>query len=162
MIDKLRNCELRNWGIITNDNILQFGIPKFLNSQIMNFDEFIKSPSYPLTVIPAKAGHVVTRSEASALTFSAIQSFQVVADHLDSGLSATGTVFTGVTTFYEIITFGCIAYCATRNKRIIWWHRRIVSTYEDDFAKYARHQELALLQRTFQLIPRQVGRSSNT
>ncbi|MBW2738054.1 MAG: ATP-binding protein [Deltaproteobacteria bacterium] len=36
-------------------------------------------------------------------------------------------------------------------------HRRIVSTYEDDFAKYARHHELALLQRTFQLIPRQVG-----
>ena len=43
---------------------------EFLNSQIMNFDEFIKSPSYPLTVIPAK---------------TEIQSFQVVADHLDSG-----------------------------------------------------------------------------
>ncbi len=35
--------------------------------------------------------------------------------------------------------------------------RSIVSTYEDDFAKYARHQELALLQRIFRLIPRQVG-----
>jgi predicted AAA+ superfamily ATPase len=36
-------------------------------------------------------------------------------------------------------------------------HRRIVSTYEDDFAKYARHSKLALLQRVFRLIPRQVG-----
>ena len=33
-------------------------------------DGFVKSPIYHLTVIPAKAG---------------IQSFQVVADHLDSG-----------------------------------------------------------------------------
>ena len=36
----------------------------------INFDEFVKNPIYHLTVIPAKAG---------------IQSFQVVADHLDSG-----------------------------------------------------------------------------
>lgn len=36
-------------------------------------------------------------------------------------------------------------------------HRRIVSTYEDDFAKYARRQELLRLQRTFRMIPRQVG-----
>jgi predicted AAA+ superfamily ATPase len=36
-------------------------------------------------------------------------------------------------------------------------HRRIVSTYEDDFAKYARHSKLTLLQRVFRLIPRQVG-----
>jgi predicted AAA+ superfamily ATPase len=36
-------------------------------------------------------------------------------------------------------------------------HRRIVSTYEDDFAKYARHSKLTLLQRIFRLIPRQVG-----
>lgn len=36
-------------------------------------------------------------------------------------------------------------------------HRRIVSTYEDDFAKYARRRELIRLQRTFRLIPRQVG-----
>ncbi|MBN2333904.1 MAG: ATP-binding protein [Deltaproteobacteria bacterium] len=35
--------------------------------------------------------------------------------------------------------------------------RSIASTYEDDFAKYARHRELALLQRIFHLIPRQVG-----
>ena len=61
----------------------------------------------PFSVILAKAGHVVTRSEASALTISAIQSFQAVADHLDSGLSATGTVFTGVTTFYEFISIRC-------------------------------------------------------
>jgi predicted AAA+ superfamily ATPase len=36
-------------------------------------------------------------------------------------------------------------------------HRSIVSTYEDDFAKYARRRELARLQRTFRMIPRQVG-----
>jgi predicted AAA+ superfamily ATPase len=36
-------------------------------------------------------------------------------------------------------------------------HRRIVSTYEDDFAKYARRRELVRLQRTFRMIPRQVG-----
>ncbi len=36
-------------------------------------------------------------------------------------------------------------------------HRRIVSTYEDDFAKYARRQELVRLQQTFRMIPRQVG-----
>lgn len=36
-------------------------------------------------------------------------------------------------------------------------HRRIVSTYEDDFAKYAKQRELALLQHVFRQIPRQVG-----
>jgi uncharacterized protein len=36
-------------------------------------------------------------------------------------------------------------------------HRQIVSTYEDDFAKYARQSELMLLQRIFRLIPRMVG-----
>jgi uncharacterized protein len=36
-------------------------------------------------------------------------------------------------------------------------HRSIISTYEDDFAKYARHRELTLLQRVFQQIPRQIG-----
>ena len=36
-------------------------------------------------------------------------------------------------------------------------HRQIVSTYEDDFAKYARHKELMLLQRIFRMIPQQVG-----
>lgn len=37
-------------------------------------------------------------------------------------------------------------------------HRSIVSTYEDDFAKYARRRELARLQRTYRMIPRQVGK----
>jgi len=37
-------------------------------------------------------------------------------------------------------------------------HRRIVSTYEDDFAKYARRRELLRLQRTLRMIPRQVGK----
>ncbi len=36
-------------------------------------------------------------------------------------------------------------------------HRRVVSTYEDDFAKYARRRDLLRLQRTFRMIPRQVG-----
>ena len=36
-------------------------------------------------------------------------------------------------------------------------HRSITSTYEDDFAKYARRQELLRLQRTFRMIPRLVG-----
>jgi len=36
-------------------------------------------------------------------------------------------------------------------------HRSIISTYEDDFAKYARRQDLLRLQRTFRMIPRQVG-----
>jgi predicted AAA+ superfamily ATPase len=36
-------------------------------------------------------------------------------------------------------------------------HRRIVSTYEDDFAKYARQRELALFQHVFRQLPRQVG-----
>ncbi len=37
-------------------------------------------------------------------------------------------------------------------------HRRIVTTYEDDFSKYARRDRLALMQRVFRLIPRYVGR----
>ena len=70
------------------------GAPDLLYT-VYKFDELVKSPTTTITVIPArraralsrqaKAGHVVTRSEASALTISAIQSFQVVADHLDSG-----------------------------------------------------------------------------
>ena len=42
-------------------------------------------------------------------------------------------------------------------EEVVRVQRRITSTYEDDFAKYARHGELALLQRVFRLIPRQVG-----
>ena len=38
--------------------------------EMTNFDELAKSPKIPFSVIPAKAG---------------IQSFQAVADHLDSG-----------------------------------------------------------------------------
>ena len=37
-------------------------------------------------------------------------------------------------------------------------HENIVSTYEDDFAKYARQNQLALLQRVYRLIPMNVGR----
>ena len=36
-------------------------------------------------------------------------------------------------------------------------HRSIASTYEDDFAKYARRTPLARLQRLFRLVPRWVG-----
>lgn len=36
-------------------------------------------------------------------------------------------------------------------------HRHIVGTSEDDFAKYARLRELVRLQRTFRMIPRQIG-----
>jgi predicted AAA+ superfamily ATPase len=36
-------------------------------------------------------------------------------------------------------------------------HRRIISTYEDDFAKYARQRELTLIQHIFRQLPRQVG-----
>ena len=36
-------------------------------------------------------------------------------------------------------------------------HRRIVSTYEDDLAKYARRKDWVRLQQTFKMIPRQVG-----
>jgi uncharacterized protein len=36
-------------------------------------------------------------------------------------------------------------------------HRRIISTYEDDFSKYARHRDLALIQQVFRRIPRMVG-----
>ncbi|MCY4662385.1 MAG: AAA family ATPase [Acidobacteria bacterium] len=37
-------------------------------------------------------------------------------------------------------------------------HRSIASTYEDDFAKYARRTPRARLQRLFRLVPRSVGR----
>ena len=37
-------------------------------------------------------------------------------------------------------------------------HRSIVNTYEDDFAKYGRRQDIALLQRVFRQIPLKVGR----
>ena len=37
-------------------------------------------------------------------------------------------------------------------------HQRIIDTYEDDFAKYARRDDLALLQRVFRQIPRHVGK----
>lgn len=36
-------------------------------------------------------------------------------------------------------------------------HRSIISTYADDFGKYVRQRQLALLQRVFRLIPRFVG-----
>ncbi len=36
-------------------------------------------------------------------------------------------------------------------------HRSIASTYEDDFARYARRTPLARLQRLFRLVPRSVG-----
>ena len=75
----LRFARNDNIGVLQRSRLSCQKIKEFI------FDDFVKGPSYPLTVIPAKAGHVVTRSEASALTFSAIQSFQVVADHLDSG-----------------------------------------------------------------------------
>ena len=37
-------------------------------------------------------------------------------------------------------------------------HREIVDTYVDDFAKYARDQDLALLQRVFASVPRMLGK----
>ena len=37
-------------------------------------------------------------------------------------------------------------------------HRSIAGTYQDDFAKYAKHKDLALMQKTFQQIPRMLGR----
>ena len=54
----------------------------------LNLDELVKSRKTSFFVIPAKAG---------------IQFIQLLTKALDSGLSATGTVFTGVTTFYEFI-----------------------------------------------------------
>jgi uncharacterized protein len=36
-------------------------------------------------------------------------------------------------------------------------HRSIVETYQDDFSKYARRKELALMQRIFRMIPTQIG-----
>lgn len=36
-------------------------------------------------------------------------------------------------------------------------HRSIVETYQDDFSKYARQKELALMQRIFRMIPTQIG-----
>jgi len=58
-------------------------VPHFFDC--VKIDGLVKSRKMPFSVIPAKAEHVVTRSEALALTFSAIQSFQAVADDLDSG-----------------------------------------------------------------------------
>ena len=57
-------------------------------NRIIKLDKLVKSPKIPFSVIPAKAG---------------IQFIQLLTKALDSGLSATGTVFTGVTTFYEFI-----------------------------------------------------------
>ncbi len=37
-------------------------------------------------------------------------------------------------------------------------HRSISETYQDDFSKYARHRELALMQRVFTSIPRMLGK----
>lgn len=37
-------------------------------------------------------------------------------------------------------------------------HRSIAETYQDDFSKYAKHKDLALMQRVFQQIPRMLGR----
>ena len=37
-------------------------------------------------------------------------------------------------------------------------HRAIASTYQDDFAKYARRNDLMLLQKVFNFIPRSLGR----
>ncbi len=39
-------------------------------------------------------------------------------------------------------------------------HRTIVNTYQDDFAKYARQQDLALLQKVFSAIPRRLGQKT--
>jgi len=36
-------------------------------------------------------------------------------------------------------------------------HRSIAGTYQDDFAKYARQKELALMQKVFRQIPRMIG-----
>ncbi len=36
-------------------------------------------------------------------------------------------------------------------------HRSIAETYQDDFSKYARHKELALMQRVFRMIPALIG-----
>jgi predicted AAA+ superfamily ATPase len=36
-------------------------------------------------------------------------------------------------------------------------HSRILNTYEDDFAKYAKQKDLRLLQRIFRMIPQRVG-----
>ena len=52
-----------------------------------------------------------------------------------------------VLAFQESTSFAEVA-------RVQW---SIASTCEDDFAKYARHRELVLLQCIFRLIPRQVG-----
>ncbi len=37
-------------------------------------------------------------------------------------------------------------------------HRSIADTYQDDFAKYARHKDLVLLQQVFRYIPRGLGK----
>lgn len=37
-------------------------------------------------------------------------------------------------------------------------HRSVAETYQDDFSKYAKHKELALMQRVFKYIPRTIGK----
>lgn len=36
-------------------------------------------------------------------------------------------------------------------------HRSIAGTYQDDFSKYAKHKDLALMQKVFRQIPRIIG-----
>ncbi|MCY4027344.1 MAG: AAA family ATPase [Acidobacteria bacterium] len=51
-----------------------------------------------------------------------------------------------------------LAYCESGSPmEVSAVHRSIASTYEDDFAKYARRTPLARLQRLFRLVPRSVG-----
>ena len=51
-----------------------------------------------------------------------------------------------------------LAYCESGSPvEVAAVHRSIASTYEDDFAKYARRTPLARLQRLFRLVPRAVG-----
>ena len=51
-----------------------------------------------------------------------------------------------------------LAYCESGSTvEVAAVHRSIASTYEDDFAKYARRTPLARLQRLFRLMPRAVG-----
>ena len=51
-----------------------------------------------------------------------------------------------------------LAYCESGSPvEVAAVHRSIASTYEDDFAKYARRTPLARLQRLFRIVPRSVG-----
>ena len=50
------------------------------------------------------------------------------------------------------------AYCETGSMQsAVAVHRSIIHTYEDDFAKYARSKDLALIQEVFRRIPSMVG-----